>query len=109
VSPDGQLVLLRDFELNWRILDLDSNQSRSFKAAGAIYPGALAFVDPSTVLYWAWPTEGSEIGLTEHNSPLVGPKQLRALKLVDLTDGRFQTVVPFVDPRISISFGAAAP
>jgi hypothetical protein len=30
---------------------------------------------------------------------------MRALKLVDLRDGRFQTVLPFVDPRRSVSFG----
>jgi hypothetical protein len=109
VSPDGRLVILRDFELHWRVLDLESNQSKPFEAVGSIYPGAIAFVDPNTVLYWAWPTEGSEAKYTEHNSPLVGAKQMRALKLVDLRDGRFQTVVPFVDPRRSVSFGAASP
>jgi hypothetical protein len=34
---------------------------------------------------------------------------LRALKLVDLRDGRFQTVLPSVDPRLSVSFGAMGP
>jgi hypothetical protein len=115
VSPDGRLLLVRDFELHWRIFDLGSNESKPFEVPGsidvpgAIYPGAVAFVDPNTVLYWAWPTEGSEMRFTESNSPLAGPKQARALKLVDLRDGRFQTVVPFVDPRRSVSFGAAAP
>jgi hypothetical protein len=98
-------MLLSDFELNWRVLDLESNVSRPFVAAGATYPGAIAFADANTVLYWAWPTEGSTVELTEHNSPLVGPKQMRALKLVDLRDGRFQTVLPSVDPRRSVSFG----
>jgi hypothetical protein len=105
VSPDGKVVLLRDFELNWRLLDLETNVSRPFVAAGAIYPGAIAFADANTVLFWAWPTEGRSVKLTEHNSPLVGPKQMRALKLVDLQDGRFQTVVPHVDPRRNVSFG----
>jgi hypothetical protein len=59
------------------------------------------------VLYWAWPTEGTEISFTENNSPLAGPKQMRSLKLVDLEDGRFQTVVPSIDPRRSVSFGAS--
>jgi hypothetical protein len=105
VSPDGQTVLLRDFELHWRLLDLDSNRSKPFEAAGAIYPGAIAIVDTNTVLYWAWPTEGAQAKYTEHNSPLRGPKQMRSLKLVDLRDGRFQTAVPYVDPRLQVSFG----
>jgi len=109
VSPDGRSILLQDFELHWRILDLETNQSRPFAAVGAIHPGAIAFVDPDTVLYWAWPTEGSATEYTEHNSPLVGKKQMRALKLVDLRDGRFQTAVPFVDPRHAVSFGNWGP
>ena len=74
-----------------------------------MYPGAIAFVDSDTLLYWAWPTEGSEIKYTKHDSPLVGKKPMRALKLVDLRDGRFQTAVPFVDPRREVSFGPASP
>lgn len=87
------------------MLDLASNQSKAFEAAGAIYPGAIAFVDPSTVLFWAWPTDGAAAKFTKNNSPLVGPKQMRALKLVDLRDGRFETTVPFIDPRRAVSFG----
>lgn len=105
VSPDGRLVLLRDFELRWRVLDLETNVSRAFEAPGAIYPGAIDFVDSNTVLFWAWPTEGAEIAYTKHNSPLAGPKQMRALKLIDLRDGRFQTVVNDIDPRRAVSFG----
>jgi hypothetical protein len=105
LSPDGKRLLVRDFELHWRLLDMESNVSKAVTAPGAIYPGAIAFVDPSTVLYWAWPTEGIEPEYTENNSPLVGKKQMRTLKLVDLRDGRFQTVLPSIDPRRSVSFG----
>jgi hypothetical protein len=105
VSPDGALVLLRDFELRWRTLDLATNVSRAFEAPGAIFPGAIAFVDPNTVLFWAWPTEGAHLRFTSHNSPLVGAKQMRALKLVDLRNGRFQTVAPAIDPRYAVAFG----
>jgi hypothetical protein len=108
LSPDGKRLLVRDFELHWRIVDLEKDESRPFEARGAIYPGAIAFVDPETVLYWSWPTEGAAVKTTEHNSPLVGAKQMRALKLVDLGDGRFQTVVPYIDPRRSVSFGPGA-
>jgi len=107
-SPDGRVVVLQDFENHWRVLDLESGRSRPFEAAGAVDPGAIAFVDVDTLLYWAWPTDGSEIQFTKNNSPLVGKKPMRALKLVDLRDGRFQTAVPFVDPRRSVSFGRGA-
>ncbi len=109
VSPDGKRILLRDFALRWRVLELDTSESRPFEAAvevlGAIYPGAIAFVDSHTVLFWAWPTEGAPVRFTSHNSPLVGPKQMRALKLVDLRNGSFQTVAPSIDPRWAVSFG----
>jgi hypothetical protein len=105
VSPDGKLVLLRDFDLHWRVLDIASNESKAFEAVGAIYPGAIAFVDSNTVLFWAWPTDGAAAKFTKNNSPLVGPKQMRSLKLVDLRDGRFETAVPFIDPRRAVSFG----
>jgi hypothetical protein len=98
-------VLVRDFELNWRVLDLETNKSKPFKASGAIFPGAIAFIDAQTVLYWAWPTEGDEIKYTK-NYGLPGPKQMKTLKLVDLRDGRFQTVSPCADSRNAISFGA---
>ena len=109
VAPDGRLAVLCDFDHRWRILDLESGRSRHFQAAGAVEPGPIAFVDPDTVLYWASPTEGSELRYTENNSPLVGKKPMRSLKLIDLRHGRFQTAVPFVDPRRSVSFGSPAP
>jgi hypothetical protein len=42
VAPDGALVLLRDFELRWRVLELATNVSRAFEAPGAVFPGAIA-------------------------------------------------------------------
>lgn len=109
LSPTGQTLLVRDFALNWRLLDIASNESMPFTAPGAIYPGAIAFAGPNTVLYWAWPTEGTTIESTTNNSPLVGKKQMRTLKLVDLRDARFQTVVPAIDPRRDVSFSPWVP
>ena len=109
VSPDGERLLVRDFENHWRVLDLAANTSRPFEAPGALYPGAIAFASDDVVLYWALPTEGAELRTTENNSPLVGKKPMRTLKLVDLRDGRFQTVLPYVDPRRAVSFGPGVP
>lgn len=108
VAPDGRHLLIRDFAQRWRLLDLETDTSRAVDATGRIFPGAIAFAAPSLVVYWSWPTEGAEQGWTENNSPLVGPKPMRALKLVDLGTGAFQTVVPGVDPRRHVSFGATA-
>lgn len=105
LSPDGRRLLLRDRELHWRVLDLETNVSSAFAAPGAIHPGAIGFVDTNTVLFWAWPTEGAPIRFTQSNSPLIGPKQMRSLKLIDLRDGRFQTLVREIDPRRAVSFG----
>ncbi|MCE9596238.1 MAG: hypothetical protein K8S98_18765 [Planctomycetes bacterium] len=108
VSTDGRTLVLHDFEQRWRVVDIESRHSRPFTAPGAVAPGAIAFVDAHTVLYWALPTEGLALKYTESNSPLVGKKTMRTLKLVDLRDGRFQTVVPYIDPRRSVSFGGAS-
>lgn len=43
---------------------------------------------------------------TTNNSPLVGPKAMRAIKVMDLFDGRVQTLLEGVDPRRRV--GAAA-
>ncbi|MBI5433522.1 MAG: hypothetical protein HZA52_11895 [Planctomycetes bacterium] len=106
VSTDGRTLVLRDFEQHWRVVDVDTRLSRPFIAPGAVSPGAIAFVDEHTVLYWALPTAGATVKYTENNSPLIGKKSMRTLKLVDLRDGRFQTVVPYIDPRRKVSFGA---
>jgi hypothetical protein len=109
LSPDGRILLVRDFEQQWRILDVDSNQSKPFDAPGAVYPGAIALVDSQTALYWALQTAGAETKFTDNNSPVVGKKQMRSLKIVDLRDGRYQTVISYLDPRRSVSFGGWQP
>jgi tetratricopeptide (TPR) repeat protein len=39
------------------------------------------------------PTAGAKPKWTEHNSPLVGPKPMLSIKLTDLSNGAFQTVL----------------
>jgi hypothetical protein len=97
VAPDGRSILLRDLDQNWRLLDLERDQSRAVRAPGAIWPGAVAFVDCDTALYWARPTEGVE------SNDAAGAARC-ALKLLDLRNGTFQTVVPSLDPRSRLSY-----
>ncbi|MCZ6735715.1 MAG: hypothetical protein O7C65_08000 [Planctomycetota bacterium] len=108
VSADGTRVLMRDFESRWRMLDLDRQRSEPVSAPGRAWPGAIALCDANLVLYWAWPTEGAELKWTRHNSPLVGPKPMLTLKVADLRTGDFRTVVPYIDPRTPVSYGAGA-
>lgn len=99
VAPDGRSILLRDLDQNWRLLDLERDQSRAVRAPGAIWPGAVAFVDCDTALYWARPTEGVA------SNDAVGAARC-ALKLLDLRNGTFQTVVPSLDPRSRLSYAS---
>lgn len=66
--------------------------------------GPIAFVGPRQVLYWALPTDGTEPAGTVNNSPLVGPKQMVSLKVVDLDTQAFATVVPRIDPRANVGY-----
>ncbi|HTE17344.1 MAG TPA: hypothetical protein VK689_03055 [Armatimonadota bacterium] len=42
---------------------------------------------------------------TQNNSPLVGPKLELTLKVGVLNTERFQTVVPYLDPRATATWG----
>ena len=108
VSADGTRVLMRDFKRRWRMLDLDRQRSEPVSAPGRAWPGAIALYDGDLLLYWAWPTEGTELRWTRHNSTLVGPKPMLTLKVADLRTGDFRTVVPYIDPRRDVSYGAGA-
>ena len=70
-------------------------------------PGVIAMPASDLLLIWSLPTKGVTVKFTESNSPLRGPKEMLALKLLDLKSGDFQTVAPYVDPRQRVSFGIA--
>jgi hypothetical protein len=46
-----------------------------------------------------------KVEYTKHNSPLSGPKEMLTIKIVDLETMKFQTLVPYIDPRKAVSFG----
>jgi hypothetical protein len=62
-------------------------------------------VSDSVVVYAGLPTAGAPVGYSEHSSPLVGKKPMRALKIADLATGEFQTVADWIDPRREVSVG----
>lgn len=52
-----------------------------------------------------YPTEGSSQKWTELGSPLAPRWAMWSLKVAEVQTGRFQTIVPHVDPRMRIDWG----
>lgn len=63
----------------------------------------LAWLDDRYLVYRGDVTPGAPSGLTTSNSPLVGPKRLQAVKVMDTQTGEFLTVLEGVDPRARIA------
>lgn len=104
VATDGKSIIIADFERNYYLVELSTK-----KTMPVILPGGIgkiiAFTSPNTILYLGAPTAGVSPEWTKSNSPLVGPKAMLSLKLLDLSTGDFQTVKNSIDPRRSISYG----
>ena len=106
VSTDGESVLInvgRDENL---LVDLKTGSEKQVSWPGN-WRGPIAFLGGDLILYWGLPSEGTVRGFTENNSPLVGPKPMGSLKLAKLGTGEFQTIIPYIDPRRTVSFGSA--
>jgi len=103
VSFDGQSVLVSDNEGAWKRVDVLTGKSASATWPGLWTPIALPAQD--VVLSLCVPTKGAKVRFTEHNSALVGPKEMLSLKLARVNANEFQTVVPHIDPRTRVSFG----
>jgi len=104
VSNDGASVVVFDYDDKARWIDLEKKQSRPFDWRGH-WHGIISFTTPTRIIYLGLPTAGSVPRWTEHYSPLVGPKQLISVKVLDLSNGDFETVVPYFDWRHGISYG----
>ena len=113
VSTDGRQVLVEDmvtetetaYVSRRRLVDVRSGASKVVTVPGII-GSVIALWPDGTVLYWGLPTEGTPLLSTRSNSPLVGPKLELTLKVGVLNTARFQTVVPFIDPRADATWGA---
>jgi hypothetical protein len=103
VSSDGRVVLVDDYHAQCRLVDVATG-----KSTPATWPGKwfeIAMLQKDIVLSWCLPTAGTKVKYSENNSPLVGPKEMLSLKLARLNSNEFQTVVPYIDPRMKVSFG----
>ena len=103
VSSDGQTVLVtrgRSFELVLVNVATRAEQKIA-RAHGMGTP--IALFDSRYLLYKGRPTAGAATGTTINNSPLVGPKAMLAVKVMDLQTMEFATLIPLIDPRSSVT------
>lgn len=102
-SSDGKsLLLMRGNQNALYQFDLQSRQHRvinRYHGLGTV----LAFLDSRYVLYVGSPNPAAPVEQTSNNSPLVGPKNMRALKIQDIWTSEVLTLLEGIDPRRSIS------
>jgi hypothetical protein len=60
------------------------------------------------LIYFGLPTAGTPIKMMKYFSPLRGPRPLQTIKIANIGNGKFQTIVPYADPRLQFSFGQTA-
>jgi hypothetical protein len=68
--------------------------------------GAVLGTEHNLIYYVGASTKGTELKLTENNSPLRGPKEMLTIKVSDDSGEKFQTIIPALDPRSQASFGS---
>lgn len=108
VSTDGESILVGGYgadDFTWVRADSKTGESTAINLPGAI--GAVIGTDADLTCYVGLPTEGAKIELTENNSPLSGPKEMLTIKVSDDSGKKFQTLMPYIDPRSHASFGLA--
>jgi hypothetical protein len=104
VSTDGKFLLARDARGRYRKMNVASWASEPVSWPGAWRGGAVALLEDGVLIYWGLPTAGASVKRSSAGSFGAGT-QLITLKAADPADGKFQTLVPFLDPRWEASFG----
>lgn len=104
VTPDGKSIIVGHSDRSFSIINYKTKDSRPLKVPGLVrFP--IGFAASNRVLAFSLPTKGGPAQWTKNNSPLVGPKPMIAVKIIDLDTGEFQTVLNSIDPRHKASFG----
>jgi hypothetical protein len=104
VSTDAKSILVSGFENNYCLVNYETKSAVPIDWPSR-YSSVIAFTSAHSILHMGLPTAGAKPKWTEHNSPLVGPKPMVSIKLSDLSNGSFQTVLDFADPRLNMSYG----
>jgi hypothetical protein len=100
VSTDGSAILL---ECDLAILvDTGGQKVRRVTVPGDLHR-PLALLDGRMVVYWGLPTQGAPVVRSPFGSFRAGTQAV-TIKVADLTTGRFQTIIPVIDPREFASF-----
>lgn len=103
VSSTGRKIIVRDFERNFRIIDLAAGAPHAENWPGS-WGRVIAFLDDRYVVFQGLPTEGSPVTRSPYGSFRKGTQML-PIKVVDLETRKFATLIPTVDPRHEIVFG----
>jgi len=105
VSQDGHYLIVSGIYAlrTSRLVDTRTGKSNELRLPGFLGRNIALF--SKFALYWGYPTTGSKKRLTKSNSPLVGPKGMVTIKATELNTTNFQTLIPYIDPRRSVSFG----
>ena len=107
VSDDGKTILATDYEFNTRLIDVATGQSRTVKLPD-FYGVAVAVLGSKAAIYLANQDPGEE-RLSQHNSPLVGPKKLPRIVYAEFGASEPKTIVSYIDPRWEVAYGAFSP
>jgi hypothetical protein len=110
VALDGRSMLVGAYNSAswwWKRVDIESGESIQVQWPGD-EGGPIAVPADNIVVYWGLPTAGTPIEYTKSNSPLRGPKLMLTVKVALMDSDKFQTVVPYIDPRARVSFGRVA-
>ncbi len=102
-SSDGKTVLIaRGARFDLFLVDIATrNETSVVRTHGLGAP--LALIDSRYLIYKGAITPGAPTATTQHNSNFVGAKAMMAIKVMDITNREFATIVPLIDPRSSVA------
>ena len=107
VSSDGLSVLVERGRGRLVRIDVQTGAETALPLLrGRGHPVAL--IAGRWIVLYGRPGPGSPAGQTANNSPLVGPKPLQEVRLVDASSGESTTLIPQFDPRMGLAVRAQA-
>lgn len=103
VSSDGRQLIITDDTGNPILIDILTQTGRRLRIPGFL--STIGFVGSKHLLFFGLNSAGTPPRWTTNNSPLVGPKPMLSIKMVDLSTGQFRTIVTYHDLRDRVSAG----
>lgn len=107
VSADGTRVLLHDGQYRPRLIAASGRGASKPVSLPGLWDFVIA-LDGDIAIYPSLPTAGLPPKMTKYNSPISGPKHMPSLKAGIINTKKFHTIIPYIDMRDGISFGAGA-